>query len=181
MGKDYNSIVLIIVIVIMDKNIEQKRIEWLESFNKETSNDISSNTSYELAKSLDGTKENLRKFWETFSDFYYISCAPFDKSIDQWKSTPRIYEILKDYVHTANGFPLEILIGKYSDESMAKAREITEERRKEYEWMWFTIRDPKEYMYFVGFFGGSWGRTNQYLIKEIREMFPDKRRVIKPE
>jgi hypothetical protein len=33
----------------------------------------------------------------------------------------------------ANGFPLEILIGKYSEESMAKARKITEEKRKEYE------------------------------------------------
>jgi hypothetical protein len=33
----------------------------------------------------------------------------------------------------ANGFPLEILIGKYSEESMTKARKITEEKRKEYE------------------------------------------------
>jgi hypothetical protein len=73
------------------------------------------------------------------------------------------------------------LIGKYSEESMAKARKITEEKRKEYEWMWFTIWDPKEYIYLVWFFGGTTWRTNQYIIKEIKDMFPDKWRVIKAE
>jgi hypothetical protein len=76
---------------------------------------------------------------------------------------------------------LEILIGKYSEESMAKARKITEEKRKEYEWMWFKIWDPKEYMYLVWFFGGTTWRTNQYIIKEIKDMFPGKLRVIKVE
>lgn len=49
------------------------------------------------------------------------------------ENVPEIYEILKRYEHTANGHPLEILIGKYSEESMEKARKITEERRKEFE------------------------------------------------
>ena len=79
----------------------------------------------------------------------------------------------------ANGFPLEIMIWKYSEESMDKARRITEEKRKEYEWMWFTIWELKEYMYIVGFFGGTTGRTNQEIIREIRNMFPDKIRVLK--
>ena len=81
----------------------------------------------------------------------------------------------------AEGRPLEILIWKYNEESMAKARKITEEKRKEYEWMWFTIWDPKEYMYLVWFFGGTTWRTNQYIIKEIRDMFPDKLKVLKVE
>ena len=165
------------VTITMEKNIEERKIEWLESFNRNTTNDIS----FDLYKNFTDSEENLRKYWEAFSDFYYISCAPFDKSIDQWKNVPEIYNILKRSVHMANGFPLEILIGKYSDESMAKARKITEEKRKEYEWMWFTIWDPKEYMYLVWFFGGTTWRTNQYIIKEIKDMFPDKLKVIKAE
>lgn len=52
-------------------------------------------------------------------------------------------------MHMANGHPLQILIGKYSDESMENARRITEKMRKEYEWMWITVWDPKAYMYLV--------------------------------
>ena len=161
----------------MEKNIEKRKIEWLESFTRDRSNDIS----FDLYKNFTDSEENLKKYWEAFSDFYYISCAPFDETIDQWKNVPEIYAILKRSVHMANGHPLEILIGKYSEESMAKARKITEEKRKEYEWMWFTIWDPKEYMYLVWFFGGTTWRTNQYLIKEIKDMFPDKLRIIKAE
>ena len=62
---------------------------------------------------------------------------------------------------------------------MAEARKITEEKRKEYEWMWFTIWDPKEYVYIVGFFGWTTWRTNQYIIKQFRDMFPDKIEVVK--
>ena len=156
---------------------ETKIIEWLEKFSVKNSNDIS----FDLYKNFADSEESLRKYWESFSDFYYISCAPFDKSIEQWKNVPEIYNILKRSVHMANGFPLEILIWKYSDESMDKARKITEERRKEFEWMWFTVWDPKEYMYLVGFFGGTTWRTNQYIIKEIKNAFPDKWRVIKVE
>ena len=150
-------------------------MEWLENFKNENSNDIS----FDLYKNFADSEENLKKFWDTFSDFYYISCAPFHESIEKWKNTPEIYDILKRSVHMANGFPLEIIIWKYSEESMDKARRITEEKRKEYEWMWFTIWEPKEYMYIVGFFGGTTGRTNQEIIRGIRNMFPDKIRVLK--
>jgi hypothetical protein len=71
------------------------------------------------------------------------------------------------------------LIGKYSEESMAKARKFTEERRKEFEWMWFTVWDPREYVYILGYFGGSTWRANQEIIKDIRDMFPDKVKEIK--
>ena len=68
----------ITVTIIMKKNIEERKIEWLESFNTNTTNDIS----FDLYKNFADSKENLRKYWEAFSDFYYISCAPFDETID---------------------------------------------------------------------------------------------------
>ena len=160
----------------MEKNIEEKKIEWLESFTRNTSNDIS----FDLYKNFAESRESLRKYWEAFSDFYYISCAPFDKSINQWENVPEIYGILKRSEHMANGLPLEILIGKYSEESMTRARKITEEKRKEYEWMWFTIWDPKEYMYIVGFFGGTTWRNNEEIIRELKQEFPNKVKTIKP-
>lgn len=142
----------------------------MENFSERNSNDIS----FDLYKNFANSEESLKKYWDAFSGFYYISCAPFNESIEQWKNVPEIYNILKRCVHMANGFPLEILIWKYSDESMDKARKITEERRKEFEWTGILVWDPKEYMYIVEFFGGTSWRTNQYLIKEIRDTFPDK-------
>jgi hypothetical protein len=161
--------------LVMNRDVDFRKIEWLESFTRNKSSDIS----FDLYKNFADSEESLRKYWNAFSDFYYISCAPFDNSIEQWKNVPEIYEILKRSVHMANGFPLEILIWKYSDESMDKARKITEERRKEFEWTGIMVWDPKEYMYLVGFFGGTSWRTNQYIIKQIRDMFPDKVKMIK--
>ena len=154
----------------MRKSIEERKIEWLETFTRNVSNDIS----FDLYKNFADSEETLRKYWEAFSDFYYISCVPFDKSIEEWKNVPEIYEILKRSEHMANGYPLEILIWKYSEESMAKAKKITEEKRKEYEWMWFTIWEPKEYMYILGFFWWTTWRNNQEIIRRIRDAFPDK-------
>ncbi len=79
----------------------------------------------------------------------------------------------------ANGFPLEILVWKYSEKSMDKARKITEEKRREFEWAGIIVWDPKEYVYLVWFFGWTTWRTNQYIIREIRDMFPDKVKQIK--
>ena len=71
------------------------------------------------------------------------------------------------------------MIGKYSEESMVRARKVTEENRKEFEWMWLTVWDPKEYMHLVGFFGWSSWRNNQWVIEMIKKMFPDKIKRIK--
>lgn len=78
----------------------------------------------------------------------------------------------------ANGHPLEVLIGKYSEESMERAKRITEKMKKEYEWTGIVVWDPKSYMYLVGFFGGTTWRNNEEIIREIREMFPNKVKVI---
>ncbi len=161
----------------MKKNIEERKIEWLESFSRNTSNDIS----FDIYKNFTESEENLKKYWEAFSDFYYISCPPFDKCIEKRKNVPEIYNILKRSKHMANWFPLEILIWKYSEESMEKARKITEERRKEFEWTWLIIWDPKSYMYLVWFFWWTSWRNNQYIIKEIKDAFPEKIRIIKDE
>ena len=84
----------------MKNNHENREIEWLKSFRISDSNDIS----FDLYKNFSESEESLKNFWETFSDFYYISCAPFKKSIEQWKDIPEIYEILKRSIHMANGF-----------------------------------------------------------------------------
>ena len=168
-------VVLVVVMLAMEKNVKERKIEWLESFNMDTSNDIS----FDLYKNFADSKESLRKYWEAFSDFYYISCTPFKNDMENWKDIPEIYDILKRCMHMTNGHPLEILIWKYSEESMERARKITEEKRKEFEWMGFAVWDPKAYMYLVWFFGGTTWRTNEEIIREIREMFPDKVKIIK--
>ena len=154
----------------MKNKFENKSMEWLEFFKRENSNDIS----FDLYKNFADSEENLRKYWEVFSDFYYISCAPFNKSIEKWKNVSEIYEILKRSEHMANGYPLEILIWKYSEEFMLRAKRIIEEKRKEYEWMWFIIWEPKEYIYIVWFFWWTTWRNNQEIIRKIRCVFPDK-------
>jgi hypothetical protein len=57
---------------------------------------------------------------------------------------------------------------------MEKARKMTEEKRKEYEWTWIIVRDPDSYVYFAWCFGGSTWRGNQEVIRKIRNIFPDK-------
>ena len=198
---------------------ETRKIEWLEDFSVRNSNDISPNTTYELYENFSNSKESLRKYWEVFSDFYYISyLVPYEvteeddiewwwdeeqwidnidqwlnseerrkyraeqrkKGIEKWKEIPGIYNILERYSYDkVEGHPIEILIWKYSEESMEKARKITEKMRKEFEWIEFVIWEPKSYVYFVGFSWWTRWRTNQEIIREIREMFPDKVKVIK--
>lgn len=271
---------------VMDLEGSLDKIEWLENFTPKNSSDIT----FDMYKNFADSEESLRRYWDAFSDFYYISCLVLpdrpdlledeeewwedtmnqgedelntdesdskcdeeklallkklfpdksledikdliedydidwkkydeeklqllkklfpDKSLEgilnfiecdgidwtkireeqkkQWenaiskfKKYPGLYNILQRCsYHMQNGYPLEILIGKYSEESMAKARRLTEERRKEFEWMWFTVWDPREYVYILGFFGGSTWRANQEIIRDIRDMFPDKVKEIK--
>ena len=154
----------------MNTDKENTIPEWLANFKKEDSSDIS----FDLYRNFSDSEDSLKKYWEMFSDFYYISCSPFGGNIEKWKNTPEIYEILKRYEHTANWHHLEVLIGKYREDAMEKARKITEEKRKEFEWTAVIIWDPKSYMHIVGFFWWTSWRNNQELIREIRNMFADK-------
>lgn len=150
-------------------------IDWLKSFHWENSYD----RSFDLYNTFTNSEEELKKFWDMFSDFYYISCPAFKETIDQWKNMPEIHKILERYAHTANGRPLEILIGKYSEETIAKALKIAEDKRKELEWTWIIVHDPKHYIYIIWFFWGTTWRTNEYIIWEIKKIFPDKINEIK--
>ena len=99
----------------------------------------------------------------------------WNDNIRHWKDFPGIYDILKKHSYSmAEGRPIEILVCKYSDEYMEKARKVTEEKRKEYEWTWIIVRDPNSYAYFPWCFGGSTWRGNQEVIRKIRNIFPDK-------
>ena len=68
-----------------------------------------------------------------FSDFYYITCPAFKEAIDQRKDIPEIHKILEKYAHTADGRPLEVLIGKYSEEHITRTQKRIEDRRKDLE------------------------------------------------
>ena len=110
----------------MKNHFEGINTTWLDAFKIENSNDIS----FDLYKDFADSEETLRKYWELFSDFYYISCHPFDESIEKWKDMPEIYNILKRSEHMADGHPLEILIWKYSEESMERAKKNNRGQKK---------------------------------------------------
>lgn len=148
---------------------------WLDRFNMENSRDAT----FDIYDTLNRDKkyeQALKEYCSHFSDIYYIRCFPF--SIDQRKDYPKIYDILKRYEHTANGHPLEILIWKHSDETMQRARKITEENRKRYEDMWFTVWNPKEYQHMIWFFWGTSWRICEEVIKDVKKVAPDKIKVL---
>lgn len=183
---------------------EVNKLEELKDFNSNNSYDVS----YDIYNNFLNSDEELKEYGEKFSVFYYIPCyVPYDDvewyednfddwndsyehrlyvmqkwdhNIRHWKDLPGIYDILKRHNYSmAEGRPIEILVGKYSDEYMEKARKVTEEKRKEYEWKWIIIRDPASYVYFAWYYGGSTWRGNQEVIRKIRNIFPNKVKEIK--
>jgi len=148
--------------------------EWLESFSHENASDMTFNLYNTLS-----SDEKIEEFWNKCSDFYHINCFPFDEWLEEWKDIPDIYNVLDQFAHTANGFPLDILICKFNDKSMEEAKRLTEEFRKQYEWTSITIKDPNSYAYMVWFFWGSTWRTAQYIIKELKNRFSNKFRELK--
>jgi len=157
------------------ETILYENVNWLDKFNMQNSRDAT----FDIYDTLNREKkyeQSLKEYCSHFSDIYYIKCYPF--LIDQWKDHPEIYDILKRYAHTANGYPLEILIWKYSDEAMQRARKITEENRKRYEDMWFTVHDPNEYQHMIWYFWGTSWRICEEVIKDIKEVAPEKIKVL---
>lgn len=148
--------------------------EWLESFSHENTSDMT----FSLYNTL-SSDEDIEAFWNKCSDFYHLSCFPFDDDLDQWRAVPDVYKILDQFAHTADWFPLDVLICKFSEENMEEARRLTEEFKKKYEGTSIAIKDPNSYAYIVWFFWGSSWRTAQYVIKELRNRFPDKFRELK--
>ncbi len=181
----------------MEKELD--KFDELKDFNSGNSNDVS----YDIFKNFLNFDEELKEYGKRFSVFYYIPCyVPYDDvewcednldgwddsyehrlkivkkwndNIRHWKDFPGIYDILKKHSYSmAEGRPIEILVCKYNDEYMDKARKVTEEKRKEYEWTWITVRDPASYAYFAWCYGGSTWRGNQEVIRKFRNIFPDK-------
>ena len=167
----------LLIFCIMKNSEWIKTIEWLESFKRENANDITS----DLYKNFMNSDEELYKFCDVFSDFYYLSCTAFDNDLKRRKKYPEIYAILQRSKHMADWHPLQVLIWKYSEESMAKARKFTEERRKKYENPEFKIWDPFPYLLIIWYYWWTAGRDNEYVIDKIRKAFPDKVKVIIPE
>lgn len=162
------------VMVIVDK---LENAEWLEDFNSNTWADYSFN----LYSTLN-SDEQIEEFWERCSEFYFLSVFPYDSEVEKWKDVPELYEIINRLIHWAEWHSLEILIWRYSEETMELARQKTEEKRKEFEEEWLnfiTIRDPYLYVYMVWYFWGSAWRTAQYVIRELKNKFPEKFREIK--
>lgn len=153
-----------------------KNAEWLEWFNEDTSYYGSSDLYNTLC-----FDEEIKEFCGKFSDFYYIVCSPFDREIEEWIDYPEIYSILKKCQHMAEDQPLEILIGKFNEDSMKAARIMTEKRRKESEWSGVIIWDPASYNYLVWYFWGSGWRWAQDIIHRIKKMFPEKVKELKHE
>ena len=154
--------------LLLQKMSLEKGFKNLDWFSLENSN----NLSFQIYDWLVSDENIIERFWDSFSDFYYISCSPY--KIEEWKNEPEIYRILQRCKHMADNYPLEILIGKYSEEAMSKAKKITQIKRKEFEWSWIIVLDPKQYIYIVWFFWWTSGRNNQYIIEQIKKNYPYK-------
>ena len=127
-----------------------ERLEELSPITRENSNFIIEETVFNLWLSLWEWPEEVKWYFEKFSDLYYISCD--SKDIDKWKNYTGIYEILQRFAYKAGSRPLEILIWKYGEEST----------------------NSKPYQYIVWFSGWSLGRASKDIINKIREIIPDK-------
>lgn len=56
-------------------------LDWLKNFSEENSYDFS----FDLFKTFSNSKEEIEKFWDMFSDFYYITCPAFTETITNEK------------------------------------------------------------------------------------------------
>jgi hypothetical protein len=113
----------------------------------------------------DKSKELLDKLKQNYSDFYYISVFP--NEIDKYRWNEIIYNIFKQYKHTAENRNLELLILKYSDETVFKARKNIKKLQEQY---WDIISgDIINYSFIVWFLWGSAWRKWKEIINEIRK------------
>ncbi len=136
-----------------------EKIDGYKEITSENSSRILDDITWNLNGSLWTWDEEIRCFFNKFSDLYYISCDR--KDIDQWRSYNEIYEILKRFADKADNHPLEVLIWKYSEESMKNM-------------VGKNGRSTKPFQYLVWFSGWTMGRASKDIINKIREIIPDK-------
>ena len=130
------------MLLLQKMNLE-KGFKILDWFSLENSN----NLSFQIYDWLVSDENIIERFWDSFSDFYYISCSPY--KIEEWKNEPEIYRILQRCKHMADNYPLEILIGKYSEEAMSKAKKISDKKKRVWMIMNYSIRSETVYLYCV--------------------------------
>lgn len=149
--------------------------------NSELSHNIKELNDFEIWKIRDETtsyifqnlndEKSLKEFTDKFDDIFYLSLHP--SNIEEYKSNPAIYEILKRYEHTAERHKLEIMIFKMKEVSEEQKQETLNRFKKMYPELDIKL-DESKYQYIVGYFGGTAWRTNSYYMEEIKKIYPVK-------
>ncbi|MCK9467205.1 MAG: hypothetical protein M0P94_02655 [Candidatus Absconditabacterales bacterium] len=147
----------------MEKDFFQNSLHDIKS-----AKNIQNLTNSDLFDSLfldDKNKALLDKLKQTYSDFYYISVSP--NEIDKYKGNNIVYDILKQYHHTAENHNLELLILRYNNQVISQAKENIKKLQEQYGDI--ISENIANYSFVIGFFGGSAGRKGQEIIKKIKE------------
>ena len=149
--------------------------------NSELSHNIKELNDFEIWKIRDETtsyifqnlndEKSLKEFTDKFDDIFYLSLHP--SNIEEYKSNPAIYEILKRYEHTAERHKLEIMIFKMKEISEEQKQETLNRFKKMYPELDIKL-DETKYQYIVGYFGWTAWRTNSSYMEEIKKIYPVK-------
>lgn len=149
--------------------------------NSELSHNIKELNDFEIWKIRDETtsyifqnlndEKSLKEFTDKFDDIFYLSLHP--SNIEEYKSNPAIYEILKRYEHTAERHKLEIMIFKMKEISEEQKQETLNRFKKIYPELDIKL-DETKYQYIVGYFGWTAWRTNSSYMEEIKKIYPVK-------
>jgi hypothetical protein len=155
------------------KSLKEK-LNW---FNKDSSHYATFDL-YNTLKpsSIDETIENL---WNKLSTIYLINCSPF--MIEDWKDYPEIHDILKRYENKAEWRSLDLIIWEYNEDTMNDMFIKTEELRKQYEWPWIEVDEPKKFIHMIGYYWWTSWRTIQSIIEKFKKFFPDKIKILTPD
>jgi len=157
-------------------------MEKKEENNSELSHNIDELKGFEIGKIRDETTsyilenfyddpQKLKEFTDKFDDIFYLSLHP--SYIEEYKSNPAIYEILKRYEHTTEWHRMELMIFKMKEIPEKQKQTALEELRKKYPWLDIRI-DETKYQYIVGYFGWTAWRTNSSYMEEIKKIYPVK-------
>lgn len=149
--------------------------------NSELSHNIKELNDFEIWKIRDETtsyifqnlndEKSLKEFTDKFDDIFYLSLHP--SNIEEYKSNPAIYEILKRYKHTAERHKLEIMIFKMKEISEKQKQETLNRFKKMYPELDIKL-DETKYQYIVGYFGWTAWRTNSSYMEKIKKIYPVK-------
>lgn len=102
-----------------------------------------------------------------FDKIYLINVNPEDTEVNI--KYPNIQKIANKYKQKAENQPMQIMFFRLNDHGVEKRIETYNKMRELY---WDIVSlDDSEYYVVIWYFGWSWGRKNQEVIREIQEMF----------